>query len=206
MGCRVELGPLGPLGAHPELATHARKSTPRAGCSAPRGGGSQIWGQELGRGSPPQGFSSVTAPARLPNLLVCRCTQAPPSRPRPRAPALACLPLDPWSWGPWVLSTPFPRGHTVPGTQGRRRYSAPLPGTCGRSQPCRGGSGRDHKRGPCRGQGPGAASTPRGPQLLPTPQLPSSHPGPSARPPALSRQRPQKQTQWGCRRPQAPAG
>lgn len=146
----MEHGPLGPLGAHPELPTHAHKSTPRARRSAPKGGGSQIWGRELGQGSPLQGFSSVTAPARLPNLLVCRCTQAPPSRPRPRAPALACLPLDPWSWCPWVLSTPSPLGHTVPGTQGRWRHSASLPGTCGRSQPRRGGSRRDHKRGPCR--------------------------------------------------------
>lgn len=108
-------------------------------------------GPRAGSGLPsPRLFSSVTAPARLPNLLVCRCTQAPPSRPRPRAPALACLPLDPWSWCPWVLSTPSPLGHTVPGTQGRWRHSASLPGTCGRSQPRRGGSRRDHKRGPCR--------------------------------------------------------
>lgn len=125
------------------------------------------------------------------------------------APQSACLLPHPGTSLP-TLTEGSPRegtrcqGH---GTGGDTRLHSLAPGTCSGSQPRRGGSGQDHKRSLGREAraGGGLASTVTY-KPLPTPQLPSSHLGPSAWPPALGRQRLQKQTQRGRRRPQALLG
>lgn len=170
------------------LPTHTHKSIPRACHSAPRGGVPD---------------SGPRAGSRLPS-------------PRPflghsshEAPQSACLLPHPGTSLP-TLTEGSPRegtrcqGH---GTGGDTRLHSLAPGTCSGSQPRRGGSGQDHKRSLGREAraGGGLASTVTY-KPLPTPQLPSSHLGPSAWPPALGRQRLQKQTQRGRRRPQALLG
>lgn len=155
------------------LPTHTRKSNPRARHSAPRGGGSQIRGRELGQGSPLQGSSSATAPTRLPSPLVCHRTRAPPSQLRPRAPALVCLPLDAWSWCPWVLST-APLGTRCQGHRvgGDTRLHSPAPA----AGPSTAGEGADKTTSTVWAgrQGPGVASVPLAALLPPGTLRPAS--------------------------------